>query len=92
VNAEYALPNEELDIKSVRERLYRGFPRTMEELEPVIALFKDTKEKIWNLINNCLWMNAKNKKETTGYLEEFYKIIESKKSVQYHFIDNARTQ
>lgn len=92
VNAEYALPNEELDIKSVRERLYRGFPRTMEELEVVITLFKNAKEKIWNLINNCPWMYARNKKETTGYLEEFYRIIENKKSVQYHFIDNARTQ
>lgn len=92
VNAEYALPNEELDIKSVRERLYRGFPRTMEELETVITVFRENKEKIWNLINNCPWMNTRNKKETTGYLEEFYRIIENKKSVQYHFIDNARTQ
>ena len=92
VNAEYALPNEELDIKSVRDRLYRGFPRTMEELEEAIAAFKHNKEKIWALINNCPWMNTKNKKETTGYLEEFYRIIENKKSIQYHFIDNARTQ
>jgi hypothetical protein len=92
VNADYALPNEELNIKSVRERLYRGFPRTMEELEPVIAIFKNTKQKIWSLINNCPWMNAKNKKETISYLEEFYEIIESKSSIRYQFIDNARTQ
>jgi hypothetical protein len=92
VNASYALPPEELGIKSVTERVYRGFPRSMEELEEAIAVFKDRKEKIWSLINNCEWLNNRYKKEVINYIDEFYKIIENKNAVKNTFITNARTQ
>ena len=92
VNASYALPQEELGIESVRVRLYRGFPRTLEELERIAAEFKDKKKDIWALINNCEWLSTKFKKEMIGYLEDFYKVLDSKTSIKYNFIDNARTQ
>lgn len=91
VNAPYALPQEELGIESVRERLYRGFPRKMEELEKAIAIFLAKKEEVWALVNNCEWLSNKYKREVTGYLEDFYKVIETKSLVKYTFIDNART-
>ena len=91
VNAPYALPQEILGIESVRERLYRGFPRTMEELEKVIEIFLKKKTDVWALVNNCAWLNNKYKKEVLGYMESFYKVIESKSLVKYTFIDNART-
>jgi hypothetical protein len=92
VNASYALPPEELGIKSVTERVYRGFPRSMEELEETVAIFKHQKEKIWSLINNCEWLSSRYKKEITNYLDDFYKILVSKNSVRNIFIVNARTQ
>jgi len=91
VNAPYAVPPEQLDIKSVTERAYRGFPRSMEELEPVIALFKEQKDKTMALINNCQWLSNRYKKEMTGFLEDFYKTIDNKSRVKTAFIDNART-
>ena len=92
VNASYALPQEELGIESVRVRLYRGFPRTMEELDAAIAVFKKQQPKIEALISNCEWLSTKYKKEMNNYLQEFFKIIDSKSSIKYNFIDNARTQ
>jgi hypothetical protein len=92
VNASYALPPEELGTKSVTERVYRGFPRSMEELDQTIAVFKSKKEKIWSLINNCEWLNSRYKKEVINFLEEFYRIIDNKNSVKSTFISNARTQ
>ena len=91
VNASYALPQEELGIESVRVRLYRGFPRTMEELEAATAIFKKQQDKIEALISNCSWLSNKYKKEMSNYLEEFFRIIDSKSSIKYNFIDNART-
>lgn len=91
VNAPYALPQEELGIESVRERLYRGFPRKIEELDKAIAIFLAKKDEVWALVNNCEWLSNKYKKEVTGYLEDFYKVIETKSLVKYTFIDNART-
>lgn len=92
VNASYAAPPEELGLSSVRERAYRGFPRSMEELEETIAIFKSQKEKIWALVNNCQWLSNRYKKEITNYLDDFYRTLDSKSSVKNVFIDNARTQ
>ena len=91
VNAPYAAPPEQLEIKSVTDRVYRGFPRSMEELEPVIANFKGQKEKTLSLINNCQWLNNKYKKEMNNFLEDFYKLLDNKSRVKSTFIDNART-
>lgn len=92
VNAAYAVPSEELGIESVRERLYRGFPRTMEELQDVISIFNAQKEKIWSLINNCEWLSTRYRKDLIVYLEGFYKSINNKSTVKHVFIENARTQ
>ncbi len=92
VNASYAFPPEQLGIESVKDRLYRGFPRTMEELQEAISVFTSKKEDIYGLINNCEWLNKTCKKETTGFLNEFYRTISSQSSVKYTFIDNARKE
>ena len=92
VNAPYAIPPDDMEIKSVKDRLYRGFPRSMEELESTFAIFRKQKENILNLISNCEWQNNRYKKETTNYIEGFYRTIENKSSVKYIFIDNARKE
>jgi hypothetical protein len=92
VDANYAAPPEELGIKSVRDRLYRGFPRSMEELDAALQVFKNKKEAIYGLVNNCEWLSNKYKKDITNYLNEFYKVVENKNQVKREFIDGARTQ
>ncbi|HWC54888.1 MAG TPA: hypothetical protein VG676_14980 [Chitinophagaceae bacterium] len=92
VNAYYAVPAEELQLTSVTERAYRGFARSMEELEETIKLFNDQKENITNLIMNFEPLSSRSKKEMMEYIEQFYKIINNKKSVETEFIKNARTQ
>ena len=83
VNAPYALPQEELGIESVKERLYRGFPRSQEELDKAIAIFQKQRENIKSLVSNCDWLTNKYKREVSGYIEDFYKVIDSKREVKY---------
>lgn len=92
VNAGYALPSEILGTELVTERVYRGFPRSMEELQLTFDVFKAKKEAIMAVINNFTLLKESYRKEATRYLEEFYKIINNTKSVQSIFIDNARTK
>jgi len=92
VNAAYAVPPEELGIESVKDRLYRGFPRSMEELQETIAIFNSKKNDIYDLINNCPWLNKASRKESINYLDGFYKTISNKNSVRHLFIDNARKE
>lgn len=91
VNAPYAIPNEEFTtIKSVRDRLYRGFPRTMDELRPIIQNYKEKKTEILQVISNCYMLRSHEKKDMTKYLEDFYDIIDKESSVKRNFSDNAR--
>ncbi|MDP9229616.1 MAG: hypothetical protein M3O67_02955 [Bacteroidota bacterium] len=90
VNAEYAVAPANLPIESVRDRLYRGYPRTMEELQATLQIYNQQKEKIYALINNCEQLQSRHRKDMIGYLDDFYKTINNKKEVQKVFIDNAR--
>lgn len=92
VNAYYALPPEELGNKDVKERVYRGFPRTMEELQECIKVFNDQKQNIKNLVMNFEPIPSKFRGEMMDYVDEFYNIIKDKKSVEKEFIENARTK
>ena len=92
VNADYASPDPMMEIENVVQRKYRGFPRTMSELQPVLKVYNQQKEKIYTLIRNFAPLDNRNKKEIISYLDDFYKTINSPKDVQYTFIDNARSK
>src|SRR5438045_7766821 len=86
VDAYYAVPNEGLPIENVRQRLYRGFARTEEELNEAIAIFNKQKEKIYLLIRSFDLLTEKNRKNITDYLDDFYKTINNNSQVKTIFI------
>jgi hypothetical protein len=94
VDPPYATIDEQLQssISSVRERLYRGFPRSMEELKVAALVFFDSKTQLYALISNNEWLTAKEKTKCASYLDEFYRIISSDREIQRAFIDGARKQ
>ena len=91
VNTDYAIPDENFEIQSVRERVYRGFPRTIDELNEVLNIYKRQKDSIYSLINNFELLSAKSKKEIIIYLDDFYKQISNQDMVKLIFIKNAAT-
>jgi hypothetical protein len=92
VNTNYSSPDERLGIETVRQRLYRGFPRTMEELNATLDIYKQQKGNIYALIKNFNLFTHETKKELTDYLDEFYDTINNPSEVKKTFIDHARTQ
>ncbi|TAD86412.1 MAG: hypothetical protein EAY75_08480 [Bacteroidetes bacterium] len=92
VNAPYAIPDPMLPIQTVTERLYRGFARSTEELTEATQLFKDKKEQILALINDCAPLEAYTKREVKNYLQEFFELIESEKRIASTFIYGARRE
>ena len=92
INTSYAIPNPELEIKAVTERLYRGFPRTMEELNESLAIFIKQKDSIFSLINNFELLSVTNKKYMINYLDYFYSLVKDPRDVKYTFINGARTE
>ncbi len=90
VNADYAVPNEGLNIENVQQRYYLGFQRTPEELDNAISIFNARKDSIYALINNFDLLIKRNKKDMIDYLDGFYKIINNNREVKSYFIDDAR--
>ncbi len=86
VNAPYARPAEELLMRSVRERRYRGYcVRDLKVFEPVISKFNQVRNEIHNLYTSNTLLDPKYIKATTRYLDEFYATINNPKSWQRDF-------
>jgi hypothetical protein len=89
VDAPYAVPDENLEIKNVSERYYRGYQRSMEELKPIVSVFKEKKDSIIQYINNFDLLKPNARKNIVNYLEQFYDRIETDGDIKTFFIFNA---
>ncbi|WP_336516792.1 hypothetical protein [Pollutibacter soli] len=91
VDAPYAVPPESIGTTSVTERVYRGYARSPQELNEVVAIFKAKKDSIYALVNNFQPLDKRQKTKMISYLNEFYETINSDRGIRMAFIDNART-
>jgi len=88
VNTSYAMPAVALQLKSVRERLFRGYCiKDMKEFQPILNHFISLKSDIYELYQANDLLDKAYKKNTLKYLDQFYKIISdeklSEKAFQY---------
>jgi hypothetical protein len=91
VNAEYAVPDEQLGTTSVRERVYRGFPRTQEEIQEASQVFLSKKQEIYDLIRNFPQLDKRDKDDMIKFLDEFYQVVSDPRRANREFIENARS-
>ena len=92
VNTGYASPNRALRIKTVRDRLYRGPCRSVEELEPFLATFRAKKNEVMALYDSLGDLDVSYRQEAKAYLEEFYSTINRKGDVKREFVDKCSKQ
>lgn len=77
VAAEYAAPHESLPIRSVKQRLYRGFCQHNSTLAAAREEFLGQRQAIFDLIRSEPRLSAKRQRELTRYIEEFYTTLNS---------------
>lgn len=90
IDAPYARPDSRFPIRSVRERLYRGFCRTLDELAPVFQVFSEKKDAIYDLYRNQEGLDPKVRDKALKYYDEFYKTINDPKEAKRAFLDDCR--
>lgn len=90
VDAEYATPSPLLSIETVSQRLYRGVPRSVNELREVFDVFEKQKEKIYDLVKGFTLLDNQTRNKMIAYFKEFYDTINKKRDVESIFIRNAR--
>jgi len=90
VKTDYAIPPPELGLDDVTIRNYRGFPRTMQELQEVTEEFLQQKASIYKLIGEFDLLPIKTRKSMIAYLDGFYNTLSKPDEIKVQFIDNAR--
>jgi hypothetical protein len=95
VNARYATPDERLDIRSVRDRLFRGFcpeqvNRTTEDYDLVFEEFRQKKEEVYDLWRNLEGFEPDRLEDTLEFLDEFYETLEDPGRIKSRIMDRCR--
>ena len=88
--APYAVPAPQLAIKTVRERLYRGFCQPDSVLLPVLARFRAAKDSIYALYRSVPDLSARNVQQALEYFDAFYRTINDPRAVQREFVRACR--
>ncbi|MDH3613872.1 MAG: hypothetical protein OEU90_12960 [Gammaproteobacteria bacterium] len=86
INTRYATPSDLLPIKSVRQRLYRGFCSSNDQLDSTIAGFNDSRAAIEGFFDGGHDGPSPNK-AALRYLRDFYEIVNDPKKRQKKVVD-----
>ena len=82
----HAVPNPRFRLASVKQRLYRGRCANNEHLEATFQQFRDNRQAIEGLVNDQPALSKRERKRTLNYIGDFYKIIDSRRQVNYRFL------
>ncbi|MCI4670561.1 MAG: hypothetical protein MRZ79_20670 [Bacteroidia bacterium] len=91
ISTPYATPDPTLGIRTVRDRLYRGFCQSEILTNKVIDQFKISKDSMINLYLDYPYLDEKQKKNSVNYLNSFFKTIENPKVAKRIFLKGCRT-
>jgi len=90
VDAHYAAPNEALPIKTVTQRLYRGFCFHNPTLEETRQEFLAREQQIYDLFLNEPRLSERHKKSVPDYLGEAYDIFRDDTKFQKQIREKCR--
>jgi len=89
VNAPYATPAPQLQIRGVRDRLFRGPCRTWEEIAPSVARFVERQADILALVDEAPRLEGNDAHDARGFLEEFFEVARDPRQAQRTFVDGC---
>jgi hypothetical protein len=81
VDADYAIPHEDLGIQSVRERRYLGVCRSEDQFINALREFSEKKEQMYKVVNDFTLLKEKERKRMIGYLDSFYEGFDKRNSI-----------
>ncbi len=95
VNARYANPDESLNLRNVKQRLFRGFchedvGRDWAIYEEVVALFLETKEEIYDLYTSQEGGDEGRMEDVLEFYDDFYEIIEDPGRIESRMMRSCR--
>lgn len=86
VDAPYARPSEQLRIRSVKKRLYRGRCSNNEYLEASLQRFRDRRDALYALIENQEGLTPRVRERIKKYVDDFYGVVNDPRAVERKMI------
>lgn len=90
VDTHYAIPHENFNIKSVRERLYIGICRDRQTFIKDLKEFENKKSEFYRIINDFEYLSDKAKKEMIDYLDTFFMGFDNRYSIVDDIMSECR--
>jgi hypothetical protein len=90
VNARYAKPDMTLGIRSVRDRLFRGYCRPESDFQVAFAQFNSERASIYDLFRNQEGLDPKRLERAVEDLDKFYEIINDQRKFEREIMNRCR--
>lgn len=90
VDAPYASPPPQLNISSVRQRVYRGFCQPDSIISPVLTRFRGAKDSIYAAVRSVPDLPERDAKGVLDYFDQFYQILDNPGQVTRTFVRGCR--
>jgi hypothetical protein len=82
VDAPYAIPNETLRIRSVRQRVYRGRCVNNEHVMTSIGRFRENRDALYALADAQEGLESRVREKIVRYIDDFYEIINDPQDIE----------
>ena len=89
VNARYAVPAAALNLSTVRERVYRGPCRPLEQLAPSLEKMRGLRDAVLGVYDHVPGLDAGYRRDAKGYLDQFFRTLDKPGDVKKAFLDSC---
>ena len=91
VDAPYAVPPENISVRSVRTRRYRGFCAHDAEVRRIASTFIENREAIYGVLDGIQDLNNSKKSKAVRYLDSFFLNISDDERLEKQLLDKCRS-
>ena len=86
IETPYATPDPQLGLRSVRQRRYMGFCRTVGEFQAVLDRFRAREADLYALFRESPYLEPRVAERSVAYLEEFFEQVGTERGVERAFL------
>jgi hypothetical protein len=90
VDAPYAITPAKLELRNVRQRIYRGFCTDPEVLNGALDEFRAKREALLSIAGETDYLSRRSARKGVSYLEDFYDVIDNPKHLKKKIIEVCR--
>lgn len=92
VNTSYAKPPVEIDVPTVRTRVFRGLCRMEGGYDAARDYFQELKPEVYAIYTESEYLSDKSKTYAIKYLDNFYKVLDNPKSFEQKVAQACRAE